>query len=235
MCNFPIVILFVYISDCVATFPNCLIVKFADDTTCAGLIRSFELDYRSQVSALISWCLANDLELSVNTTKEIILDVRRNPTSNDSLLINGSEVKFVNHFKFLGIQISSNLKWEINVDQTVSRAQQRLYFLRRLRSFGVSQALMVKFYSAVIQSVLTFSFAVWYNGATAEDRNRLERIVPVASRIVGCESLTLDSLYRARVVKKAQSVVSDLPWPSGAWTACDVAMGEKTESFEVKL
>ena len=122
-------------------------------------IRISELDYRSPVSALISWCLANDLE-NANKTNEIILDFRRNPTNIDPLLINGSEVEIVNHFKFLGIQISANLKWKINVDQIVSRAQQRLYFLQRLGSFGVSQALMVKFYRAVIESVLTFLFAV---------------------------------------------------------------------------
>ena len=40
------------------------------------------------------------------------------------------------------------------------------HFLRRLRSFDLSQALMVKFYRAVIESVLTFLFAVRYSGAT---------------------------------------------------------------------
>ena len=38
---------------------------------------------------------------------------------------------------------------------------------------------------------------------------RLARIAQVASHIVGCELPTLDSLYRARVVKKAQSIMSD--------------------------
>ena len=123
-------------------------------------------------------------------------------------------VKIVNLLKFLGIQISANLKWEISVHQIVSRARQRLHFLQRLRSFGVSQALMVQFYRAVTESVLTFSFAVWYNGATAEDRNRLVRIVRGASRIVGRQLPTLDTLYRARVVKKAQSIMSDPDHPA---------------------
>ena len=72
----------------------------------------------------------NYLELNVNKTTEVILDFRRNPTNIDPLLINGSEVETVNHFKFFGIQISAKLKWEIYVDQIVSRAQQILYFLR---------------------------------------------------------------------------------------------------------
>ena len=44
---------------------------------------------------------------------------------------------------------------------------------------------------------------------------------------------TLDSLYRARVVKKAQSIMSDPGHP--AHELCDVAIGQKTESFEVRL
>ena len=111
-------------SDCVATFSDCLFVKFADDT-CAGLVRNSESHYQNQVSALISWCSANDLALNGKKTNEIIRDLRRHPTKIDPLLINGSEVEMVNHSKLLGIQISANLKWEINVDQIVSRAQQR--------------------------------------------------------------------------------------------------------------
>ena len=65
----------------------------------------------------------------------------------------------------------------------------------------------------MIESVLTFSFTVWFNGTTAEDRNRLGRIVRSASLIVGCELPSLD-LYRARVVKKARSIMSDPSHPA---------------------
>ena len=73
---------------------------------------------------------------------------------------------------------------------------------------------MVKFYRAVIESVLTFPFTVWFNGATAEDRNRLGRIARSASLIVGCELPSLHDLYRARVVKKARSIMSDPSHPA---------------------
>ena len=75
------------------------------------------------ISAILSWtigtkfrplspdALANDLELNVNKAKEIILDCRENPTNTDPLHINSSEVEIVNHFKFLGVQMSTNLKW----------------------------------------------------------------------------------------------------------------------------
>ena len=113
------------------------ILKFADDTTVIGLItNSDESEYRDQVNKLISWCNDNNLELNVNKTKKMIVDFRRKTYSPPSpLMINGRTVEIVQHFKFLGSTISSNLKWELNV---VKKAQQRLYFLRRLRSFGLT-------------------------------------------------------------------------------------------------
>ena len=92
---------------------------------------------------------------------------------------------------------------------------------------------MVKFSKVVIESVLTFSFAVWCNGATAEGRNRLARIVRVASRIVRCELPTLDSLYRAGVVKRAQSIMFNPGHP--AHELFVMFPSGRRQSFEVRL
>ena len=86
---------------------------------------------------------------------------------------------------------------------------QRLFFLRRLRSFHVSQPLLLKFYRAVIESVLTQSMIVWWGNATADDRKRISRIVRTASKIIGCQLPSLDELYLSRVKKRALSIVDD--------------------------
>ncbi|XP_056612048.1 uncharacterized protein LOC130428218 [Triplophysa dalaica] len=60
-------------------------------------------------------------------------------------------------------------KWQYNhlsgpeVDSIVKKAQQRLYFLRQLRTFILIQELLTQFYSAVIESVLCTSITVWIN------------------------------------------------------------------------
>jgi len=59
-------------------------------------------------------------------------------------------VEIVQHFKCTGSTISSNLKWELNVVSIVKKAQQRLYFLRRLRSFGLTTQVMLNFHKAVV-------------------------------------------------------------------------------------
>ncbi|KAK2182878.1 hypothetical protein NP493_331g02002 [Ridgeia piscesae] len=62
----------------------------------------------------------------------MIMDFRRKKYSPPSpLVIDDRTVEIVQHIKFLGSTISSNLKWELNVVNIVKTAQQRLYFLRR--------------------------------------------------------------------------------------------------------
>ena len=85
----------------------------------------------------------------------------------------GRTVDIVQHLKFLGSTISSNLKWVLNVVNIVKKAQQRLYFLRRLRSFGLTTQVMFNFYRSVIESVLIFSFTVsQYGLGRLHRRNR---------------------------------------------------------------
>ena len=61
----------------------------------------------------------------------MIMDFRRMKSSPSPLVIDGRTVEIVQHFKFIGSTISSNLKWELYLFNIIKKAQQRLYFLRR--------------------------------------------------------------------------------------------------------
>ena len=63
-----------------------------------------------------------------------------------------------------------------------AKAQQRLHFLRQLKRMKLPAKLLVQFYSANIESVLTSSITVWYVGATSRDKQRLQRIVCAAEK-----------------------------------------------------
>ena len=133
-----------FLHDCAYCHKSNQILKFADDTTVQGLIaNSNESEYRDQVNKLINWCGENNLELNLSKTKEMSVDFRRKKSPLSPLLIDGKTVEIVQHIKFLGSMISSDLKWELNVDTIVKKAQQRLYFLRRLRSFGLTTHIML--------------------------------------------------------------------------------------------
>ncbi|XP_072563147.1 uncharacterized protein [Paramormyrops kingsleyae] len=70
-------------------------------------------------------------------------------------------VERVSSFKYLGIYICEDLTWTLNTTQLVKKAQQRLYFLRRLRKFGMSRKILSNFYSCIVESTLTSCITAW--------------------------------------------------------------------------
>ncbi|KAI3353889.1 hypothetical protein L3Q82_005097 [Scortum barcoo] len=89
------------------------------------------------------------------------VDYRRSRrTEHAPLLIHGEAVERVNNIKFLGIHITSDLTWSMNTAHLVKKAQQRLFFLRKLKRAGLSPQLLTNFYRATRESILCFSATV---------------------------------------------------------------------------
>lgn len=83
------------------THPSNSISKFADNTTVVGLFsRGDEWD---EVEQLCVWCRDNNLVIKTSTTKELVVDCRRNKADVQPLYISGDCVERVAAFKFLGI------------------------------------------------------------------------------------------------------------------------------------
>ena len=62
--------------------------KYADDTALVGLCTNTDTQYRAEVDRFVSWCYDNFLNLTVDKTKEIIIDYRRDNNEHNVLEIN---------------------------------------------------------------------------------------------------------------------------------------------------
>ena len=122
------------------------------------------------------------------------------------LQIDGQTVEVVNSFKFLGTFISNDLKWETNTTFIIKKCHQRLFFLRKLKKFGLDKTILIQFYRAVIESVLTFSVTTWYGSLNASDIERIDKIVFTSSKIIGASLDTVTDIYNKRVAKKVSSI-----------------------------
>ncbi|KAI4871670.1 hypothetical protein NFI96_009023 [Prochilodus magdalenae] len=177
---------FLYTHDCTARHSSNVIIKFADDTAIVGLIsKNNEEAYREEVSFLTHWCRENNLSLSVNKTKELIVDFRKQERVHTPITINGAAVERVSSFRFLGVHITEELTWTEHTTRVVKKAQQRLFFLRRLRRFGMDPRILRTFYTCTVESILTGSITTWYGSCTAIERKALQRVVRTAQYITG--------------------------------------------------
>ena len=79
---------------------------------------------------------------------------------------------------------------------------------------GTRREVLMNFYRATVESVLTFSISVWYGGATQTDKKRLERVVKTASKIIGSDLPSLESIFEKRLQARAGKIVRDAAHPA---------------------
>ena len=138
------------------------------------------------------------------------MDYRRSrKTEHAPLCIHGEAVERVDSIKFLGIHISSDLSWSVNTSHLVRKAQQRLFFLRRLRSFEVCSEMLHMFYQSVVASVLFYAAVCWGGSMTDRNSRRLDRLVKKASSVLGRSLDPLGAVVERRTRSIVQSILEN--------------------------
>ncbi|KAK0147579.1 hypothetical protein N1851_012946 [Merluccius polli] len=153
---------------------------------------------------------ALNLSLNVEKTKEIVVDFRRASTQPPPLTINGAAVERVSSTKLLGVHLTEDLSWSCNTASLARKAQQRLYFLRRLRRARAPVPIMHTFFPWNHRENLDCCITVWY-GCTASCRKTLQRTLRAAEKIIGAP---LQHIYRIRLASKALSIAGDPTHPN---------------------
>jgi len=143
---------------------SCKIIKYADDTVVIGLINdNNEDEYRQTINYVTNWCTNNYLDLNASKTKEIIFDRRKNQNTKIPVTIDNTQVAIVPSYKYLGVIIQEDLKWHEHVKAQAKKANQRMYFVRRLRKLKVDSKIICLFYNSVVSSVLVYAIPSWYD------------------------------------------------------------------------
>ncbi|KAK3534614.1 hypothetical protein QTP86_016761, partial [Hemibagrus guttatus] len=150
------------------------------------------IDFSSAFNTIISQHLIEKLSLlGLNTSLcNWILDFltgrpQRTQSDHSPLFINGSPVKIIKSTKFLGVHLAENFTWSLNTTSITKKAQQRLYFMWRLRKAHLPPPILTKFYRGTIESVLSSCITAWFGNCTVSDRKTLQRIVRTAEKIIG--------------------------------------------------
>ena len=189
-------------------------LKFADDTAIQGLMSTkSDVSYFDEINRFIQWCKTNFLILNVSKTKEIIIDFRLKKNILPPVLMNDQAVEIVDKYKYLGLIIDDKLNWRDNCKILLGRLNQRLYFLRRLRTFNFSPYSLKMFYSSIIESIICFGISCWGCAICIEDRNKINKIIKKASKITKCELDYFDSLYEKAVHRKFMYILKDKTHP----------------------
>ena len=156
-----------YTNDCRSTYSNRYFIKFFDDTALLSLLFNDETGHGPVLHDFVKWCDQSYLCLNVTKTKNnMCIEFRRYPPAQTDTVIHDNKVEVVDEYKYLGTTIVNKLRWDRHCTVMYKKCQQRLYCLRKLRSFNVDNTIL--FYKSCIQSVLTFSFICWFLGTSVK-------------------------------------------------------------------
>ena len=122
--------------------------------------------------------------------------------------MHNNEVEIVSKHKYPGTIFDDKLKWDDNTEEIVKKGQQRLYLLRKLNYFSVDQNILTLFYKSFIESVLSFSFICWFHSLGVKNKNSLQRIVRIASKITAVPQRDLAFSCEQQILRKARSTVT---------------------------
>ena len=143
------------------------------------------------------------------------MDFRKHPPDPRPLVINDEEVKIVGEYKYLGSIIDSKLNWSPNDLALLKKSNQRLYFMKRLKSFNVCPKLLQLFYRATVESVVTFNSLCHFGSLKEQDEARLSKVTKTAGRLIDRPVTDLQAHFKVKAIRRMGAIQRDPTHPLG--------------------
>ena len=115
--------------------------------------------------------------------------------------------------KHLSSIINSKLDWSQNALALLKKGNQRLYFMKRLKSFNVCPKLLELFYRSTVELAVTFNSLCHFGSLIEQDKARLFKVTKTASRLNDRPVMDLQAHFEAKAVKCLEGIQCDPTHP----------------------
>ena len=132
----------------------------------------------------------NDMKLNFKKTKMMIFNPCTSIDFMPQFVLDDQEIEVVEEMRVLGITITSDMKWATNTNIMVTRANKKLWVLRRLKDSGAKEDDLVDIYCKQVRSLLELAVPAWHGGINKDDQMDIERIQKSACHIILGEDYT---------------------------------------------
>ena len=198
----PCLFLF-YIND----LPNGLASKvrlFADDAISYMTIDNQQDAHNLQqdLNRIGEWAKKWTMVLNTDKCKVITISRKRNKIQHVYHL-NNTPLEAVTSAKYLGVTITSDLKWTQHINTVVNKANSTLAFLRRNLRIKSSD-LKATAYKTLVRPIVEYASSVW-DPATNNQIHQLEMVQRRAARF---------TLNRYHNTSSVNNMLSELEWPT---------------------
>jgi len=160
---------------------------------------NYNFRLQTATNECVQWADVNDMIFNIIKTKEQIITFVKEPIQLPAIKVDGNPAEIVTSAKLLGVTISSDLIWNVHVNNLVSKAGKRLYLLSQLKHSGLSQNDLLDFYKSVIRSCLEYVCQAWHTSLPEYLHENLEKIQRRAFKIIFPDRTYEDSLTEMKI------------------------------------
>ena len=123
-----------------------------------------------------------------------------------------SRINTTDNMKLLGVTIQSNLNWDTQVNQMISKASKRMYMLYVLKRFRASAEDLTSVFRMYVRPILEYASPLWHSSLTKQQSDQLELIQKRACRIIlgtvyGSYAEALEQLELCSLVKRREDLL----------------------------
>ena len=175
---------------------------YVDDTTLFCNINNDinDNEINRQLNTISEWLLSNKLSLNIKKTKYMVFHTNQRRVLYPNLYLNMMKIEKVTQFNFLGILLSSNLKWNKHTDHISKKISRAIGVMYRLKQMYL-HAVLLTLYQAIICPHFIYGLLVW--GSKIENGHPLHLLQKKALRIVANQ----DYIAHSEPICKALNLV----------------------------
>ncbi len=97
--------------------------------------------------------------------------------------------------------------------QYIKKVNSRMHFMRKLKKIKIDTKIMELFYTAVVQSVISFSITCWYGNCSSDSKNKLTRLIKNCAKLGVKNINSLMDIYRKFSLQRCEVIINDVTHP----------------------
>lgn len=175
-------------------------VLFRDVSCCAD-----QCELNTNLTNILEWC--KNWGMVLNADKTLYLRITRKKVPYDyQYTLGTSPLKQVTSHKYLGVTLTSNLSWNLHIDNICSSAFRKLCFLKHKLRNSPSNVKLLSYFT-FIRPKLEYACIVW-DPYTNHNIRKIERIQRKAVRFIYSKYSRTDSPSQIMLANKIPSLES---------------------------
>ena len=135
---------------------------YADDTTLYCNINNANSDIilKNELCKISDWLSSDKVSLNVKKTKYMVFHTTQKRVNYPILTLNNDNIEGVSQFNFLGVVLSSTLKWDKHIGHVSLKVSRVIGVLFRLKHI-YPQEMLLTLYNTLILPHLSYCILVW--------------------------------------------------------------------------